>query len=131
MSKDRTTYIQQLCADTGCSLEDLLEVMDVWERWWEKVREIHADGARWWWWWWYIHIYSFCVMVLVLFFCRWSDRIGIDGKQIYLTHRWDPKRSIQPIDRTLTSNSTPDQRGIRSNVYGKVLHLLQNKSLII
>ena len=32
-----TTYIQQLCADTGCSLEDLLGAMDKWR---EKVREI-------------------------------------------------------------------------------------------
>ncbi len=45
-------YIQQLCADTGCSLEDLLEVMDDGEGtmdngegWWKMVREIHADEA--------------------------------------------------------------------------------------
>ena len=47
------TYIQQLCADTGCSLEDLLEVMDDREGWWERVRDIYADGATWWWWWWW------------------------------------------------------------------------------
>ena len=45
------TYIQQLCADTGCSLEDLLEAMDNREGWWERVREIHAGGVAWWWWW--------------------------------------------------------------------------------
>ena len=39
------TYIQQLCADTGCSLEDLPEAMDDREGWQERVREIHADGA--------------------------------------------------------------------------------------
>ena len=44
------TYIQQLCADTGCSLEDLLEAMDNREEWRERVREICADGAAWWWW---------------------------------------------------------------------------------
>ena len=34
-----------LCADTGCSLEDLPEAMDDREGWREKVREISADGA--------------------------------------------------------------------------------------
>ena len=42
-------YIQQFCADTGCSLEDLPEEMDYREGWWERVREIHAVGATWWW----------------------------------------------------------------------------------
>ena len=42
------TYIQQLCADTGCSLEDLPEAMDGSEGWRERVREIHADGTTWW-----------------------------------------------------------------------------------
>ena len=38
------TYIEQLCADTGFSLEDLLEAMD--NRWWrERVRDIHADAT--------------------------------------------------------------------------------------
>ena len=34
------TYIQQLCADTGCSLEDLSEAMDNREVWRERVRNI-------------------------------------------------------------------------------------------
>ena len=46
------TYIQQLCADTGCSLEDLPEEMDDREGWRERVRDIHADGTTWW----YIYI---------------------------------------------------------------------------
>ena len=37
------TYIQQLCADTGCSLEDLPEDLNDIEGWWERVREICAD----------------------------------------------------------------------------------------
>ena len=49
------TYIQQLCADTGCSLKDLLEAMGNREGWRERAREICADGATWWWWWWYLH----------------------------------------------------------------------------
>ena len=53
------TYMQQLCANTECSREDLLEAMDNREGWQERVREIRADGATWWWWWWqllYIHL---------------------------------------------------------------------------
>ena len=44
------TYIQQLCEDTGCSLEDLPEVMNDREKWREMVRDIRASGMTWWWW---------------------------------------------------------------------------------
>ena len=37
------TYIQQLCTDTRCSPEDLLEAMDDWEGWRNRVRNIRAD----------------------------------------------------------------------------------------
>ena len=43
------TYIQQLCEDTGCSLEDLPEAMNNREKWWERVRDIRASGTTWWW----------------------------------------------------------------------------------
>ena len=43
------TYIQQFCADTGCSPEDLLKAMDDREVWRETVRIIRADNATWWW----------------------------------------------------------------------------------
>ena len=43
------TYMQQLCADTGCSLEDLPEAMDNNEIWRERVRNIRADCVTWWW----------------------------------------------------------------------------------
>ena len=33
------TYIQQLCADTGCSLENLLWAMDDRDGWWERVNQ--------------------------------------------------------------------------------------------
>ena len=46
------TYIQQLCADTKCSLEDLPVAMDDREGWRERVREIRAGGVTSWWWWW-------------------------------------------------------------------------------
>ena len=45
------TYIQQVCSDTGCSLEDLLEAMDNREGWQERFKDICADGVTWWWWW--------------------------------------------------------------------------------
>ena len=45
-------YQQQLCADIGCSLEDLPEMMDDREGWQERVRKILAGSATWWWWWW-------------------------------------------------------------------------------
>ena len=38
------TYIQQLCADTGYSLDDR-------DGWWDRVREIRAGSLTWWWWW--------------------------------------------------------------------------------
>ena len=44
------TDIQQLCANTGCSLEDLPKAMDDREDWQEWVRDIRADGTTWWWW---------------------------------------------------------------------------------
>ena len=39
------TYIQQVCANTECSLDDLPGVVDDREGWQERVREICADGA--------------------------------------------------------------------------------------
>ena len=45
------TYREQLCANTGCSPEDLPEAMDDREGWWERVRDIHTDGGTWWRWW--------------------------------------------------------------------------------
>ena len=53
------TYIQQLCADMGCSLEDLPGAMDDREGWRERVRETRADGATWWWWWYHFPLHGF------------------------------------------------------------------------
>ena len=44
------TYIQQLCEDMGCSLEDLPEAMNDREKWRERVRDICAGSTTWWWW---------------------------------------------------------------------------------
>ena len=45
------TYIQQLCEDKWCSLEDLPEAMNDREKWRERVRDIRTSGTTWWWWW--------------------------------------------------------------------------------
>ena len=47
------TYIQQLREDTGCSPEDLPEVMNDREKWRERVSDICACDTTWWWWWWW------------------------------------------------------------------------------
>ena len=46
------TYIQQLCEDTECSLEDLPEAMNDREKRREMVGDIRASGTTWWWWFW-------------------------------------------------------------------------------
>ena len=43
------TYIQQLCANIGYSLKDLLEAMDDRDGWQERVREIWASSTTRWW----------------------------------------------------------------------------------
>ena len=64
------TYIQRLCADTDCSLEDLPQATDNREMWRERVRNIRADSVIWWWWWciyvimvWRLHIWYFLIVV--------------------------------------------------------------------
>ena len=44
------TYLQQLCADTECNLENLPKAMDYGDDWRERVREIRAWDMTWWWW---------------------------------------------------------------------------------
>ena len=39
------TYIQQLCANTGCKPGDLPEAMDDMKGWRERVKDIRADGT--------------------------------------------------------------------------------------
>ena len=45
------TYIQQLYEHTGCCPEDLPGVMNDWDKWRERVRDIRATSTTWWWWW--------------------------------------------------------------------------------
>ena len=69
------TYIQQLYADTGCSLEDLPGVLDDRDSCWERVRKICDGGATWWWW-----------FYLIL------ETIPNKSERFYLIHRCDPNR---------------------------------------
>ena len=39
------TYIQQICEDTGCNPEDLLEAMNDMGKWREKVKDIRAGDT--------------------------------------------------------------------------------------
>ena len=41
-------YLQKICTDTGCNMEDLPKVMDDRDKWLEKVREISASTTPWW-----------------------------------------------------------------------------------
>ena len=51
MLRGPQTYIQQLCANTWCSLEDLPGAMGDRNSWHERVREIRTSSTTWWWWW--------------------------------------------------------------------------------
>ena len=67
VGRQARTYIQQLCANTGCSIEDLPGAMADREGWRDRVRNIHGGGVTWWWhnddifykfflWWWTLHL---------------------------------------------------------------------------
>ena len=79
------TYIQQLCVDTGYSLEDIPGAMDDRDGRWERVREICASNAIWWWW------------IMRVIFCKWLIS------------------SIWLIDWTLTGATTSNHNGSESN----------------
>ena len=97
------TYIQQLCEDTGCSPEDLPEAMNAWEKWRERVRDIHASGMTWWW---YIYIYIYiyahitppkqrhtyiCYIIWFFFYkCIWKNNLKNKTKKIVTFWWWLP-----------------------------------------
>ena len=62
------TYIQQLCEDTGCNLEDLPEAMNDREKWRERVRDIRASGTTWWYIYIYIYIYIIYIYIYIYIF---------------------------------------------------------------
>ena len=52
-------YIQQLCVDTGCFLENIFRAIFDRDRWHKRVKEIHDVNISWRWWWWYWVTISF------------------------------------------------------------------------
>ena len=69
------TYIQQLCANTGCSTEDLPGAMDDRDEWRERVREINASSVTWWW--------LFTLYVLITHTLRFLS-LFLSGHSIYI-----------------------------------------------
>ena len=59
------TYLQQLCEDTRCRPEVLLDAINNREKWRERVKDIRANGTTWWWWW-----YALRFLDLLLFFMK-------------------------------------------------------------
>ena len=68
------TYIQQLCEDTGCSPEDLPEVMNDREKWRERLRDIHASSTTWWFYIYIIYIYIYIYKLNWLFLLTVLDK---------------------------------------------------------
>ena len=58
------TYIQQLCADTGCCLEDLPGAMDVKTGSERGAKEIHKSSSTSWWWWHKKKTFKYCNLTL-------------------------------------------------------------------
>ena len=85
------TYLQQLYADAGCILEDLLKAMDNRDKWWGRIREIRVRGTAWWWWWWW----------------WWYNKRNSNWKSFVLKKsRCSSGRSIWLIEGTLTGTTS-------------------------
>ena len=96
------TYMQQLCANTGCSLEDLPGAMDDIDGWQERVREIRAGSVTWWWWWWCMYyIYMICniyiIILIIIMSCR---EHGLPGLSLSI-RLYCPSHSAGPLDYIL------------------------------
>ena len=91
------TYIQQLCADSGCSFEDPPEALDNSDGLRESVREIRAGGATWWWFITYLFYFLSAFGLYVLIFgykkkhpkescgrCFWSSNEDIRNRPEYI-----------------------------------------------
>ena len=89
------TYIQQLCADTGCSHEDLPKTMDDNEGWRERVRDIRADSAICWWSWWNVRPLNCSSISWVLNFVSvWDSFLFSYESLLYRGWCSDSKRRI-------------------------------------
>ena len=123
------TYIQQLCEDTGCSLEDLPEALNDREEWQERVRDICASGTTWWWWLLWItnnsvkyqsFVYKHLNDQTVLFLAIKFSRAHLFALSLNV------ESPIWPIDRTLSGATTPGQSEPWSNGNKEGLHIPQS-----
>ena len=64
------TYLQQVRADTGRSLEDLPSAMDDKDEWWERIKEICTLSMTWWWWWWLYTWFSCLIIYQLGYSCK-------------------------------------------------------------
>ena len=117
------TYIQQLCADTGCSTEDLLEAMDDREGWQERVRDIHADGVTWWW----MTLWRYHQPLLTIpLYGQWSTSGSDRGNTHFFT-----ATSIT-IEGTGEKEPTNNMLGVNSSAEGElcnIVHVQTNASV--
>ena len=75
VGRSTRTYLQQLCTDTGCSLEDLPEAMDDKDEWRERVTERESQG-------------NLCQQYMIIYiyiyiFTNPSARAGYDTRSIF------------------------------------------------
>ena len=81
-------YIQQLCEDTGCCPEDLLEAMNDRQKWRERVSDIRASGTTWWWsWYLFTNTYNFFArshIVIYSAFCLDEVQGPVNGAIVVL-----------------------------------------------
>ena len=94
----------QLCADTGCSLKDLLRAINNRDGWQEEINELCAVIMNWWWWWHlYIYMSNCLIWVWVMIIFRWlflfSSMEAIFVKEL----QWFPDRTIWswPLNRRI------------------------------
>ena len=60
-------YIQQVCADTACSLDDLSR-----DGWWKRFKRVPIVDTIWWWWWWWCGLILNVLFIhfLIVKFCK-------------------------------------------------------------
>ena len=66
-SRAAMNYIHQLCADTGCGLEDQPVARDDKDENRERARELRAINTVWWWKWWWLDFHRAAVWVYHLY----------------------------------------------------------------
>ena len=78
-------YIQQLCADTGCTLEDLPGAIDDRDGWRERASSV----TWWWWWWWQVHN-SLLNLVILTFYLLIVGKTSVNKiRQYPFSAKWN------------------------------------------